>query len=104
MSVDEIVRWENGKQYFRRPKDLPAMARQLLALQGVPGVEVLINDDSRSEHGAWTKALAGAKNVFLVHSPDVHEIRGYNRLGKMANSEMVRTMAAASPFPSHPNA
>jgi hypothetical protein len=96
-AVVDLVVWSGTAQYFRRPKDLPAMARQLLSMQGVPGVEVMINDDSRSEHAQWMQAFAGAKNFFLVHSPDVHEIRGYNRLGKMANSEMVSTKAASSP-------
>jgi hypothetical protein len=46
-------------------------------------VEYLVNNDSGSHHGKWLKAMAGCAACFLIHSPDIHEIRGYNRLAKL---------------------
>jgi len=48
--------------------------------------QVLVNDDSRSEAAAWLAVLTGP-NDFLVSSPNVHEIRAYNRLARMARGE-----------------
>ena len=52
-------------------------------------VEYLVNNDSGSHHGKWLKAMAGCAGCFLVHSPDVHEIRGYNRLSKLTEAPLL---------------
>jgi GT2 family glycosyltransferase len=49
-------------------------------------VEVLVNDDSRSESAAWLAELTGP-NDFLLSSPNVHEIRAYNRLARLARGD-----------------
>ena len=79
-------------QYFRREKNVRLLAKELRSMQDMPGADLMINDDSQSEHGQWMEALKGAPNVWLVHSPNIHEIRGYNRLTKLANSELVAMM------------
>jgi hypothetical protein len=56
------------------------------------GADLMVNDDSQSEHKEWVSALSGAVNTWLVHSPNIHEIRGYNKLAKLANSEIVAFM------------
>jgi len=50
-------------------------------------VELIVNDDSRSHHAEWASALAGIHGAFLVHSPNLHEVRAYNRAAQFANAE-----------------
>lgn len=52
--------------------------------------EVIVNDDSRSEHDQWLSRLGG--RGFLFHSPNVHEIRGYNRLARFARGDLIIMM------------
>ena len=52
-------------------------------------VEFLVNNDSGSHHGKWLRAMAGCERCFLVHSPDVHEIRGYNRLARLTQAPIL---------------
>jgi len=76
-------------------------------------LEVIINDDSRTEGSAWINALTG--NAFVAYCHDIHEIRGYNRLTRFASSNYVAAMQdddvpkdqtwvrrAVSLFKSHP--
>jgi len=71
-----------------------ANARQLVrhlrhaaAAYGAPGaLEVLVNDDSRSDSAAWLAELTGP-NDFLLSSPNIHEIRAYNRLARLARGD-----------------
>jgi hypothetical protein len=55
------------------------------------GSEVMINNDSGDDHAAWRAYLTGAQH-FMVYSHDIHEIRAYNRLGLMADSELLITL------------
>lgn len=50
--------------------------------------EILVNDDSRSESAAWLTELTGP-NDFLLSSPNVHEIRAYNRLARLARGDFL---------------
>ena len=54
------------------------------------GNEVLINNDSRSDHDAWLSSLP--ERGFLFHCPNVHEIRGYNRLARFSRGDVVIMM------------
>jgi hypothetical protein len=45
--------------------------------------QVLVNDDSRTDLGAWLRELKGL-DATLVLSPNLHEIRAYNRLAKLS--------------------
>ena len=59
-------------------------ARLLAArLHALPRVEVIINDDSGRDHEQWLRWFRGS-NDFVVTSPNVHEIRAYDRLARMA--------------------
>jgi GT2 family glycosyltransferase len=105
-------------QYYHRPKAIASLPA-LLSGNSPVLAELLINNDSRSSHEAWMKSLRKYHDVMvnlatknstiatdsttttttavhysipyalLVHSPDVHEIRAYNRLGRAANGPFV---------------
>ena len=101
-------------QFYDRPKSISALPA-LLSKKSPVLAELLVNNDSRSSHEAWMKSLhrfhnsmltlasdnstdekvSTRRNKFsvpfalLVHSPDVHEIRAYNRLGRAANALFV---------------
>jgi hypothetical protein len=47
-----------------------------------------INNDSGSEVSEWMSALSGT-NEYMVVMNDLHEIRGYNRLAKMASARFL---------------
>ena len=74
-------------QYFRREEFVESIMRRL-ALFEEP-LEVLVNNDSHTEHAQWIEEFKAHGNGWLVYSPDVHEIRGYNRLGKLGTAEML---------------
>ena len=67
-----------------------ANARQLAArLHALPGgVEVIVNDDSGRDHGEWLRWLRGANDAVLS-LPNVHEIRAYNRMARMARGDFL---------------
>ncbi|KAK3239178.1 hypothetical protein CYMTET_50872, partial [Cymbomonas tetramitiformis] len=80
-----------GVQYFKRGRNVKGLSSSFR--KATPkGMDVLINDDSMTEHNQWLDALGDLPNVLLVHSPNIHEIRGYNRLGKLTNAELVGFM------------
>ena len=47
-----------------------------------------VNADSREEHSEWLRVLDQPSD-FLVFSPNVHEIRGYNRLAGLAKGDVL---------------
>ena len=62
-------------------------ARQLAErLHALPNVEVIVNDDSGRDHGEWLRWLRGANDAVLS-SANVHEIRAYHRMARMARGE-----------------
>ena len=73
-------------QYFNQPRIIERLMAVLARTKRRH--EILINNDSHSEKGAWRAALPGG-NHHLLLSPDIHEIRGYNRLGKFAAGDVV---------------
>lgn len=73
-------------QYFKRSANIKDIVDSFSRYKGK--AELIINDDSRSDYAEWAKALKGWDG-YLVYSPDVHEIRGYNRLTKFADSELM---------------
>jgi hypothetical protein len=76
-------------QYFSRPKNILEIVK---GLRTVPeDVEVLINNDSGSDHAVWRSVLT-QPNDFLVYCRNVHEIRGYNRLTLMSNAPISVTL------------
>lgn len=75
-------------QYFRRPRAIKAMASALKSIK--EPIEILVNDDSRSQHDEWLAALD--ERGVLFHHPNIHEIRGYNRLARFARGDMIIMM------------
>ncbi|KAK3233384.1 hypothetical protein CYMTET_56316 [Cymbomonas tetramitiformis] len=73
-------------QYFNRTGLVRAIS-SAIADWGLDA-EVLIHDDSRSEHREWREGLGATRHI-LVHSGNLHEIRGYNRLVRMASAEYI---------------
>eukprot|EP00873_Tetraselmis_striata_P019614 jgi/Tetstr1/439878/TSEL_028286.t1 len=71
-------------QYFRRPKAIKGIVKALNALK--EPIEILVNDDSRTQHTEWLASLG--ENGVLFHHPNIHEIRGYNRLARFARGDM----------------
>ena len=74
-------------QYYRQKENVgPIMGRLTLFKEPL---EVLVNNDSHTEHAQWIEQFRAHGQIqgWLVYSPDVHEIRGYNRLGKLATAE-----------------
>ena len=74
-------------QYYRREENVgPIMGRLTLFKEPL---EVLVNNDSHTEHAQWIEQFRAHGQIqgWLLYSPDVHEIRGYNRLGKLATAE-----------------
>mmetsp|Transcript_594 Transcript_594/g.715 ORF Transcript_594/g.715 Transcript_594/m.715 type:complete len:666 (+) Transcript_594:440-2437(+) len=74
-------------QYFKRPEGVRPIAGNFNAVGD--SLEVIINDDSLSEGDQWSRAL---KNGFIAYSHDIHEIRGYNRYSRFANTDYVALM------------
>jgi hypothetical protein len=88
----------NGTSFVDRPRvsaliqafgDATANARQLSErLHALPSVEVLVNDDSGRDHAEWLRWLQGANDAVLS-SANVHEIRAYHRLARMARGDFL---------------
>ena len=76
-------------QYFRRPKIINQLLNSLKTIS-LP-IEIIINDDSRSELDDFTKHSKSPVHYdwYLALLNDVHEIRGYNRLALMGSAELV---------------
>lgn len=70
-------------QYFRRPNLLKKVFQSLAASADTD--ELWVNNDSRSELSEFASVLGGKSNAFVVLSPNVHEIRGYNRLALLSS-------------------
>eukprot|EP00240_Pyramimonas_obovata_P001514 CAMPEP_0118942270 /NCGR_PEP_ID=MMETSP1169-20130426/35837_1 /TAXON_ID=36882 /ORGANISM="Pyramimonas obovata, Strain CCMP722" /LENGTH=495 /DNA_ID=CAMNT_0006887263 /DNA_START=376 /DNA_END=1866 /DNA_ORIENTATION=- len=73
-------------QYYRREALVGLIGRALGRYDAHK--EVLVHDDSQSEHDEWIEALNNTR-YYLVHSGNQHEVRGYNRLTRMAASDTV---------------
>ena len=58
-----------------------------LKLMPMP-IEIIVNDDSRNGPAEWLPMLTGP-NDFYVASPNVHELRAYDRLARMARGEFL---------------
>ena len=69
-------------QYFRHPRSLPEISRRLRH----PCIEVIIHADSDDSNDRVAIATAATVNgnVRIIHSSNVHELRGYNKASQMA--------------------
>ena len=87
-----------NKQYIEKPvfsaiiqtfKDNAPQPQQLVTrLRAVPlPKEIIVNDDSQgARRDIWVPLLDGA-NEFYISSPNLHEVRAYNRLAQFARGE-----------------
>ncbi|KAK3244603.1 hypothetical protein CYMTET_45790 [Cymbomonas tetramitiformis] len=79
-------------QFFRRPRMVAPIVARLHTPDSWPAPEILVNNDGAESVNEWQAALAaaakksGASGYQLV-SGNLHEIRGYNRLAKLASGE-----------------
>ena len=55
-----------------------------------------MNADSREEREAWFEVLNHPTDT-VVFSPNLHEIRGYNRLAGLAKGDVVVLLQARAP-------
>ena len=85
-------------------KDLPKQANQLLQrLRAIPlNGEIIVNDDSHGlQSGIWLPLLIGP-NEFYVSSPNLHEVRAYNRMAQMARGELLVYVQGDACLPATP--
>lgn len=80
-------------QYFRRPDRIGYISQKLREMEGT---ELIINNDSSGDYVSFLSRLqrnSGTKvPAWVVFSPDIHEIRGYNRLSRYANAPVVMAL------------
>ena len=62
------------------------LATNLRRIRGVD--EIIVNDDSGRDHGEWLKWLRRTHDVVLS-LPNVHEVRAYNRMARLARGEFL---------------
>ena len=76
-------------QYFKRPRNVVQIVKRLKAQKGKN--EILINNDSGTEVGVWIRELEKGDPIryTVLVSGNIHEIRGYNRLAKMAQGKLL---------------
>ena len=75
-------------QSFKDPVQQAAQLTQRLRAIPIPK-EIIVNDDAHgATSGAWLPLLKGP-NEFYISSPDLHEVRAYNRLAQMARGELL---------------
>jgi hypothetical protein len=75
-------------------------AEQLaVRLHSVPSMEIIVNDDSRLDHAVWLRWLNGTNDIVLS-SANVHEIRAYNRMARMARGDFLLILQGDHCIPS----
>ena len=64
-------------------------------------IEIIVNDDSQNGPAEWLPMLTGP-NDFYVASPNVHELRAYDRLARMARGDFLVLLQGDFCLPSTP--
>lgn len=67
----------------------------------MPGVELIVNADSAQGTDQWLRSMRGP-NDYLLISPNIHEIRAYNRLARMARGDFLLLLQGDFCFPRDP--
>ena len=91
---------KDSQPYIERPlfsaiiqtfKDVPKQALHLVQhLRAIPlPKEIIVNDDSHGSQSSTWLPLLTERNEFYVSSPNLHEVRAYNRLAQMARGELL---------------
>ena len=87
----------NRTQYAERPRvsaliqafhDRQNAEQLAMRLHSLRSVEIIVNDDSRQDHDTWLRWLNGTNDV-VISSANVHEIRAYNRMARMARGDFL---------------
>lgn len=79
-------------QYFKMPNNIAKLAHW----RACPGIELLVHVDSRMPLDlAWLNTSAD----HLLYDPNVHEIRGYNLLARMARAPLLAVVQDDMPAP-----
>ncbi|KNC46929.1 tRNA (5-methylaminomethyl-2-thiouridylate)-methyltransferase [Thecamonas trahens ATCC 50062] len=78
-------------QYFKHPENVEGIVAPLASCRDqLPfGIELLANVDSQDDDDVEAWRAVASEWVVPVWSGNIHEIRGYNRLGHMARGEIV---------------
>ena len=76
-------------QYYKRPRNIVQIVKRLKAQKGKN--EILVNDDSGTEVGVWIRELEKGTPIryTVLVAGNIHEIRGYNRLAKLAQGRLL---------------
>ena len=81
-------------QYYRMSKNI----EQLSSWRSCPGIELLVHMDSRDQRDlAWLNTTANR----LLIDPNIHEIRGYNALARLARAPLIAFVQDDMPPPLH---
>lgn len=65
--------------------------------------EIIVNDDTQGEGSAAWLPWLRESNDFYISSPNLHEVRVYNRLAKMARGEFLVLVQGDACLPSSPS-
>ncbi|XRB13026.1 glyco_trans_2-like domain-containing protein [Pseudoscourfieldia marina] len=82
-------------QYFRRPDRIGYVSTRL---REMAKTELIINNDSSGDFPTFIRSLASTKKVqtnvpsWVIFSPDIHEIRGYNRVSRFGNAPVIMAL------------
>ena len=85
-------------------KDTMRQAQQLTQrLRAIPlPKEIIVNDDSHgAQHGYWLSMLTGPNELY-ISSPNLHEVRAYNRVAAMARGELLVFVQGDCCLPARP--
>ena len=86
-------------QTFGDGKNAQQLATRLHALPHL--IEVIVNDDSGRDHAEWLRWLRGPNDIVLT-LPNIHEIRAYNRMARLARGDYLMLLQGDHCLP--PNA
>mmetsp|Transcript_2167 Transcript_2167/g.5504 ORF Transcript_2167/g.5504 Transcript_2167/m.5504 type:complete len:805 (-) Transcript_2167:24-2438(-) len=82
-------------QYFKRPSEMASVLGGLWRTlyrddaTNLDRVEVMVNDDSRSDYESLSWKLRWFARAWLIYAPDTHEIRAYNRMAKLSTARFL---------------
>ncbi len=77
-------------QFFKRPKAVPLVIEPLLKCSKEVPMELLVNIDHPEGGELWVNATYQYNGfVVPVFSPNLHEVRAYNRIASLARGQFV---------------
>eukprot|EP00854_Cymbomonas_tetramitiformis_P018162 gene18162-21638_t len=87
-------------QYYKQPETIAPITKSIhqCAKESNVSVEFVVNADDRTEKEEWFKILT-EPNDYIVFSPNIHEIRSYNRLAGFARGDVLIFLQDDDLFP-----